>query len=92
MARPAAEVTACCSAMPTSKVRSGNRAWKVCRPTGCIIAAVRATMSLRSAPSATISSENESVQIRPFDGPSPVSGSNGPTWWNWSASCRSAAS
>ena len=50
MARPAAEVAACCSAMPTSKVRSGNRAWNWCSPTGCIIAAVIATTSWRRWP------------------------------------------
>ena len=39
------EVAACCSAMPTSKVRSGKRAWNSSSPTGCIIAAVIATTS-----------------------------------------------
>ena len=34
MARPAALVTACCSAMPTSKVRSGYAAAKRSSPTG----------------------------------------------------------
>ena len=66
MARPAAEVAACCSAMPTSKVRSGKRCWNSRSPTGCSIAAVIATTSPRSAPRATISSEKKSVQIRPF--------------------------
>src|SRR5438874_11804758 len=36
MAIPAAAVTACCSAMPTSKNRSGKRAWKGMSPTGLI--------------------------------------------------------
>src|ERR1700722_1312006 len=31
---PAAAVTACCSAMPTSRNRSGNSAWKGRRPGG----------------------------------------------------------
>ena len=78
--------------MPTSKVRSGNRAWNLSSPTGCIIAAVIATTSWRRLPMCTISSANTSVQIRPLGVSSPVSTSNGPGEWNWSASCRSAAS
>ena len=34
IAMPAAPVTACCSAMPTSKKRSGKRAWNGSRPVG----------------------------------------------------------
>src|SRR5674476_147096 len=34
MAMPAAAVTACCSAMPTSKNRVGNRSWNPSRPVG----------------------------------------------------------
>ncbi len=45
MAIPAAAVTSCCSAMPTSKNRSGKRAWKGSRPVGPGMAAVRATIS-----------------------------------------------
>ena len=45
IAIPAAEVTACCSAMPTSSVRSGYIDWNLSRPTGCIIAAVMAITS-----------------------------------------------
>ena len=43
MAMPAAAVTACCSAMPTSKQRSGKWAWNGSRPVGPGIAAVMAT-------------------------------------------------
>ncbi len=43
-ARPAAKVTACCSAMPTSKVRSGNSFWNRSTPVPDGIAAVIATM------------------------------------------------
>ena len=39
---PAAMVTACCSAIPTSWNRSGNRAWNGSRPVGPGIAAVMA--------------------------------------------------
>ena len=53
MAMPAAEVTSCCSAMPTSKKRSGNRAWKGSSPVGPGMAAVRATT--RGSSSATAS-------------------------------------
>ena len=86
MARPAALVAACCSAMPTSKVRSGNRASKWWRPTGCIIAAVIATTSGRRSPMRTISSPKTSVQIPPVGCSSPVSTSKGRGEWNWSAS------
>jgi hypothetical protein len=44
-ANPAAEVTACCSAMPTSKHRSGNRSRNGSRPVLSGIAAVMATTS-----------------------------------------------
>ena len=40
---PAAAVTACCSAIPTSMNRSGNRASKGSRPVGPGMAAVMAT-------------------------------------------------
>ena len=43
MAIPAAVVTACCSAMPTSKNRSGKRSWKGSSPVGPGMAAVMAT-------------------------------------------------
>ena len=54
MAMPAAEVTACCSAMPTSTNRSGKRASKGSRPVGPGIAAVMAT--IRGSASAWIRS------------------------------------
>ncbi len=53
MAIPAAAVTSCCSAMPTSKNRSGKRASKGKSPVGPGMAAVRATISGRSSASAT---------------------------------------
>ena len=92
MASPAAEVTACCSAMPTSKVRSGNFRAKASSPTGCIIAAVMATTSSRRSPSSTTASEKWSVQILPFGFSAPVWTSKGPGAWNWSASWRIAGS
>ena len=52
MAMPAAEVTSCCSAMPTSKKRSGKRAWKGSSPVGPGMAAVSAT--IRSSSSAAV--------------------------------------
>ena len=61
-ARPAAEVMACCSAMPTSKKRSGNSAPNLSRPVGPAMAAVIATMSLRSRPALSSSLENTEVQ------------------------------
>ena len=53
MAMPAAAVTACCSAMPTSTNRSGNRASNGSRPVGPGMAAVMAT--IRRSASAWIS-------------------------------------
>ncbi len=75
-ASPAAAVSACCSAMPTSRQRSGNAAANGARPVGPSIAAVIATTSGRREPSATISVANTLVQ--PIEGGpvgSPVSGS-----------------
>jgi hypothetical protein len=43
-ASPAAKVTACCSAMPTSKARSGNTSAKRSSPVPDGIAAVMATI------------------------------------------------
>ncbi|MNV72678.1 hypothetical protein D3C71_1657860 [compost metagenome] len=43
-ARPAAKVTACCSAMPTSKVRSGKACPNRSRPVPVGMAAVMATI------------------------------------------------
>ncbi len=44
IAMPAATVTACCSVIPTSKNRSGNRSWKGIKPGGPGIAGVIGTM------------------------------------------------
>ena len=44
VAKPAANVTACCSAIPTSKHRSGNLFWKKLRPVPPPIAAWIATI------------------------------------------------
>jgi hypothetical protein len=80
MASPAAEVTACCSAIPTSNTRSGNRAANLARPVGCSMAAVTQTTSARSAPIAVISSANTEVQVgRPGHLGWPVLGSMTPT-------------
>ena len=60
MAMPAAAVASCCSAMPTSKKRSGNRAWKGSRPVGPGMAAVRATIRGSSSAAASSACENAS--------------------------------
>ena len=89
---PAAEVTACCSAMPTSNTRSGWASAIGARPTGFCMAAVMATTSGRSSAIATISSPNTEVQDWAVDEVmgSPVEGSITPIAWNWSASCATA--
>ncbi len=61
MAMPAAEVTACCSAMPTSKNRSGNRSANGSRPVESGMAAVMATSSGCSSASLMIASVNAAV-------------------------------
>ena len=61
MAMPAAAVTACCSAMPTSKQRSGKRSAKGSRPVESGIAAVMATTSGRLSASLMRASEKAAV-------------------------------
>ncbi len=61
MAMPAAEVASCCSAMPTSKKRSGKRAWNASSPVGPGMAAVSATM--RESSSAAASSAREKASV-----------------------------
>ena len=63
IASPAAEVTACCSAMPTSKARDGYADANACSPVGPNIAADNATTSGRDAPTASISAANTSVHV-----------------------------
>jgi hypothetical protein len=53
---PAADVAACCSAIPTSKNRSGHRAWKGNSPVGPGMAAVMATTWGNSSPISSIAS------------------------------------
>ena len=61
MAIPAADVTACCSAMPTSIIRSGKRSSKGSRPVEPGMAAVMATTSGRTSASLMSASENACV-------------------------------
>ena len=91
MARPEADVSACCSAMPTSKNRSGWALPNFARPVGPAMAAVMAAMSSRSSPSLTSSSENTEVQSRTgLDFDLPVTGSITPVACIRSASLASA--
>ena len=61
MAMPAAAVTACCSAMPTSKNRSGKRSSNGSRPVESGMAAVMATSSGRCSASLMSASVNAAV-------------------------------
>ena len=61
VARPAAKVTACCSAMPTSKVRSGKAFSNRSTPVPDGIAAVMATMRSSFFASAISASPNTFV-------------------------------
>ena len=63
-AMPAANVTACCSAMPTSKVRVGKRLAKRSSPVPPGIAAVIAT----TRASASASAISASANTRVYDG------------------------
>ena len=77
---PAADVVACCSAIPTSKVRFGNSRWNASTPVGPNIAAVNATISFRSLPSSTNASEKTPVHVcAALAIGSPVSASTIPT-------------
>ena len=58
---PAAEVTACCSAMPTSMSRPGKRSPNGSRPVESGMAAVMATSSGRASASLIIASLNAAV-------------------------------
>ena len=66
MAMPAAAVTACCSAMPTSTKRSGNRASKGRSPVGPAMAAVMAT--IRGSDSACRRSERVKASVKVVTG------------------------
>ncbi len=61
VAMPAAKVTACCSAIPTSKVRSGKRLANRSSPVPDGIAAVTATIRRSAAASAISASANTRV-------------------------------
>ena len=90
IAIPAAPVTACCSAMPTSKKRSGKRAWNGSRPVGPGIAAVTAT--IRGSASASFTMASAKAWVYPvgtaFGGP--VMGSNTGASWRCFSSSSSA--
>jgi hypothetical protein len=58
MAMPAAAVTACCSAMPTSMNRSGKCCWNGSSPVGPGIAAVIATIRGSSSAALITASAN----------------------------------
>ena len=88
---PAAAVTACCSAMPTSKQRSGKRSANGSRPVEPGMPAVMATIS--GGLSASLMSA--SVKAPVYDEPlaptgTPVSGSNAPMSWRRFSSSLSA--
>ena len=78
IAMPAADVTACCSAMPTSTMRSGKRSSNGSRPVEPGIAAVMATSSGRASASLISASENAWVydDLLGDRAPGPVARSN----------------
>ena len=83
LARPPAMDTACCSAIPTSKVRSGNFSMNFSSPVPLGMAAVMAQTLESFAASSTIfpPKESEKEITLPLRG-LPVSGSNFPMPWN----------
>ena len=90
MAMPAAPVTACCSAMPTSKKRSGKRAWNGSSPVGPAIAAVIATTRESASASLMIASANACVYPVGTALGGPVRGSNTGASWRCFSSSSSA--
>ena len=84
-ARPAAKVTACCSAIPTSKKRSGNLRANAATPVPSGIAAVIATIVLSCSASSTNVFPKTDVYEAGAPGFtifSPVAISKGPVPWN----------
>jgi hypothetical protein len=61
MAIPAADVTACCSAIPTSWKRSGKRSLKGMSPVGPGMAAVMACTAGWRSPTSTMAEAKASV-------------------------------
>ena len=83
LARPPAMEMACSSAMPTSKVRSGNRWAKAVRPVPADMAAVMAQTRLSWAARSTMVWPKESEKLAVFSPRLlPVAGSNFPMPWN----------
>ena len=83
-ASPAAKVTACSSAMPTSKNRSGKLLWNRFKPVPTSMAAVTATTFGSRSPIFLMMVEKTSVQFaftRLFFG-RPVAISKGSAPWN----------
>ena len=92
IARPAANVTACCSQMPTSKNRSGNSLAKLSRPVEDAIAAVIAATSGRRVAALISASPKTSVYVSSVDRGRPVNGSKALTPCSLSTSSSIAGS
>ena len=90
IASPAANVTACCSQMPTSKNRSGNSLAKLSSPVDEPIAAVIAQTSGRRVAAVMSASPKTSVYVRSVDRGRPVSGSKALTPCSLSISSSTA--
>ena len=90
IASPVAKVTACCSAMPTSKKRSGYRSAKPSSPVEEAIAAVMATTLGSAAAASSSASPKRSVQEALRVPDLPVAGSKVETPWKRSILSASA--
>ena len=76
-------VTACCSAMPTSKNLSGNASLKGSMPVPSLMAAVMTARSFSSLPMRhSVSPAMAELSFLAVPGLLPVSGSNFPMPWN----------
>ena len=87
-ASPAANSTACCSAMPTSKKRFGSSSQNgpspVAVPMAAVIATIRTSSFANSSNLLPNTSENETSLDELFDDNKlPLSILNGPTPWNF---------
>ena len=93
LARPAAIVIACCSAIPTSMTLSGNSSANRPRPTGRVIAAVMPTTVGSARAMRAISRAKTLVHPKRSGAMGrPVSGWMAPIAWNRSWTSRSAGS
>ena len=85
-------VSMCCSAIPTSKARSGNRSANASTPVEPGMAAVSATRSGWRSPASRRASTKATLYsgAGDVDRTGPMAGSNSPVSWRWLSPWSSA--